>query len=73
MAIDLTKLIALRDKLILDRARGLRSAQINEERIEFRSDAEMASAIADLEARIRRASAPATAPNVVRFSTSKGL
>ncbi|KFI28162.1 phage head-tail joining protein [Paenirhodobacter enshiensis] len=73
MAIELAELIAKRDKLILDRARGLKSAQINEERIEFRSDAEMALAIADLEARIRRASSPAPAPNAVRFSTSKGF
>ncbi|WP_420344997.1 phage head-tail joining protein [Paenirhodobacter sp.] len=71
MAIEVSELITLRDTLIRARAKGILALQLNGERIQYRTDAEMASAIADLEARIRRASArPA---NAVRFSTSKGM
>ncbi|WP_236951370.1 phage head-tail joining protein [Ketogulonicigenium robustum] len=64
-------LIELRDKLILERARGVRSLQQGEEKVEYRSDAEMAAAIIDLEARINRASNPR--PTTIRFSSSKGF
>lgn len=71
MAIDLTELIALRDQLIRSRGAGTRSLSYDGKTVTYGSDAEMASAIADLEVRIRRASSPA--PNAVRFSTSKGF
>lgn len=71
MSIPTAEMIALRDKLILERARGVRSLQMGDEKVEFRSDAEMAAAIADLELRINRASS--RRPATVRFSSSKGL
>jgi len=71
MALGGDELGAMRDELVRARAKGVRSVQLNGERVEYKTDAEMASAIADLEARIRRASA--TAPGVVRFRTSKGF
>lgn len=73
MAVDLSELIELRDKLVIERGRGVSAVQQGNERVEFKNDAQMAAAIADLEARIRRASATSTASNVVRFSTSKGM
>ncbi|RRH71977.1 phage head-tail joining protein [Falsigemmobacter faecalis] len=71
MSIPTADMIALRDKLILERARGVRSLQMGEEKVEYRSDTEMAAAIADLEMRINRASSHR--PATVRFSSSKGL
>lgn len=71
MAIEATELEALRDALIRARAKGARSLQLGSERVEYRSDAEMAAAISDLEARIARASKPR--PATVNFSSSKGL
>uniref|UniRef100_A4WNT5 Uncharacterized protein n=1 Tax=Cereibacter sphaeroides (strain ATCC 17025 / ATH 2.4.3) TaxID=349102 RepID=A4WNT5_CERS5 len=72
MALSVDQLTAMRDALIGYRAKGIRTAQMpNGERVEFKTDAEMAAAIHDLEVRIRRASAPP--PAVVRFSTSKGV
>lgn len=71
MALGTDQLAELRDELIKARARGARVVQIGEERIEYRSDAEMRDAIGDLEARIKRASG--TRPNAVMFSSSKGL
>ncbi|WP_371328462.1 phage head-tail joining protein [Paracoccus sp. SM22M-07] len=50
----------------------MRMAQLNGERVEFKTDAEMASALGDLEARIARASGPRRR-NVLRFSTGKGF
>jgi hypothetical protein len=41
------------------------------EKVEYQSDADMAAAITDLEARIRRAST--ARPTSVLFSSSKGL
>lgn len=71
MSIETAELVEMRDDLIRARAKGARAVQVGEERVEYRSDAEMAAAIADLEARIRRASAPR--PASVRFSSSKGF
>ena len=71
MALDLSELEAMRDTLVRTRARGARVAQINGERVEYQTDAELAAAIADLEARIRRASA--TPARSVAFHTSKGV
>lgn len=71
MALGAGELQTMRDELLRARAKGVRTLQLNGERVEYKTDAEMASAIADLEARIRRASA-ATA-GAVRFKTSKGF
>lgn len=71
MAVSATELDALRDELIKARAKGVRSVQMGDERLEYRSDAEMAAAIADLDARIRSASR--ARPSTVRFSSSKGM
>lgn len=71
MSIPVEDLIALRDKLIRERARGVRSLEVAGEKVQYHSDAEIASAIADLEARINRAST--RRPATVRFSSSKGL
>lgn len=71
MALGAGELETMRDELLRARAKGVRTLQLNGERVEYKTDGEMASAIADLEARIRRASA-ATA-GVVRFKTSKGF
>lgn len=72
MALDLSELIDLRDALIRARAAGTRSLTYDGKTVTYGSDSELASAIADLEVRIRRASSPTTS-NTVRFSTSKGM
>ena len=71
MALGAEELVTLRDTLIRARARGVRVAQLGEERIEFRSDAEMRNAIGDLDRRI--AAASSARPTSVRFSSSKGM
>lgn len=71
MAVGVDELITLRDALIRARAKGVRAVQMGEERVEYRSDAEMASAIADLDSRIRSASTPR--PVVVKVASSKGM
>lgn len=71
MALDTDELTALRDNLIRARAAGTRVVQYEGKRVEYGSDAELAAAIADLDARIRRASS--TRPATVAFSTSKGV
>lgn len=71
MAIEAPELEALRDELIKARAKGVRSLQLNGERVEYKTDAEMAQAITDLDARIRHASRPRSA--TIGFSSSKGL
>ena len=71
MALGTDEMVELRDELIRARARGVRVVMYENRRVEYTTDAEMAAAIADLEARIRSASAPR--PGAVRFSSSKGL
>lgn len=71
MAIGADELITLRDALIRARAKGVRLVQMGGERVEYRTDEEMAAAIADLDARIRNASTPRSV--AVKFSTSKGM
>lgn len=72
MAIDATQLELLRDELIKARAAGTRAVQFSDgRRVEYKTDAEMAAAIGDLEARIQRASTPR--PSAIVFSSSKGL
>lgn len=71
MAIDPTELETLRDALIRARASATRVVMFEGKRVEYGSDAEMANALADLETRIRRASAPRHGS--VTFSKSKGM
>lgn len=71
MAIGSEELETMRDALIRARAKGAREVQMNGERVRYGSDAEMASAIADLDARIRAANGTRT--RTVRFSSSKGM
>lgn len=70
---DLAALLARREALAASRANAPRVVvDQNGERVEFRSDAELAAAIAFLDREIAaaRASTPAT---TIRFRTSKGL
>ncbi|WP_372624576.1 phage head-tail joining protein [Falsiroseomonas sp.] len=70
---DLAALLARREALAASRANAPRVVvDQNGERVEFRSDAEIAAAIAFLDREIAAAcaSAPAT---TIRFRTSKGL
>lgn len=71
MLLTLEELMEMRDELIRHRARGTKVVQQGAERVDFKTDAEMATAISDLEARIRRAST--ARPAAVRFSSSKGF
>lgn len=71
MPLESTELVALRDELVRARAKGVRALQLGAERVEYRTDAEMADAIADLDRRI--ASASKSTPRVARFSSSKGM
>ena len=71
MPIGTEELQAMRDALIRARASATRVVMFEGKRVEYGSDAEMANAIADLETRIRRASAPR--PGNINFSTSKGM
>jgi hypothetical protein len=71
MALDSTALALLRDALIRARANGLREVEDqNGERIAYKSDREMAAALADVEARIA-ATQSGTVTNVIRFYNSK--
>lgn len=71
MAIETDELEGLRDALIRARASGVRVTSYDGKRLEYGSDAELASAIADLDRRISRASrAPARA---VRVVSTKGV
>lgn len=61
-----------RDRLKEARYNGLRSVQdSNGERVEYKSDSEMARAIAAVESEISRASAPRS--SIVYPQTSKGI
>lgn len=71
MAVDTTELEALRDALVKARARGVRKTEVGDTSIEYRSDAEMAAAIADLDRRI--ATAGTSRPRTLAFNTLKGL
>lgn len=68
---DLAQLTAWRDVLLAARYRGVRSVEIDGRRIEYRSDAEMAAALFDLERRIK-ACGP-TRIGMVRIASSKGV
>ena len=71
MVVPASELETLRDALVRARAKGARTVQTADERAEYRSDAEMAAAIADLDTRIARGSA--NRRTTVAFASSKGL
>lgn len=76
MADDLTTLTEQRTRLLAIRAKGLRAYEIEtgsggRRRTEYRSDEEVAAAIADIDRRI--ASLQGKGINTVRIETSKGL
>ncbi|WP_406736447.1 phage head-tail joining protein [Thioclava sp. GXIMD4215] len=71
MALNLSELLDLRDQLIRARAKAVTLVQINGERVQYKTDAEMASALADLD---RRISAATKRPILtLKFSSSKGM
>lgn len=72
MAVSVDELIEMRDALIRQRAKGARILQVAGERIEFQTFADMDRTLADLEARIQRASG-ISRPGAVRFKSSKGF
>ncbi len=61
-----------RDALLAARYRGVRTVEIDGRRITYATDAEMASALADLERRIADTTA-GTRRRIVRATASKGL
>ena len=69
---DLAQLIAWRAKLLNLRMGGVREiTDAGGDRVRFGSDAELARAIASVEAAILRAGR--ATPHTIRFHTSKGL
>ena len=72
MALTLLELTTARDDLLRARAQGVRRyTDQNGESVEYKSDGEMARALAALDSAI--AAATARPPSVYRFNTSKGL
>lgn len=73
MALTVDQLTKARDNLIAARAQGVRTfVDQNGERVEYKSDREMASALAALERLIaERAGRPS--PRAITFKTSKGV
>jgi hypothetical protein len=59
---NLEEMYARRDALLAARFRGVRTVEIEGRRITYATDAEMASAIADLERRIAETNSPLTKP-----------
>lgn len=56
---DLATLLALRDELINNRGRGTRAMEsASGDRVEYRTDAELAAALADIERRIAAVTSP---------------
>lgn len=70
MAISVSELQEMRDTLVRNRAKGVRSLEQGGEKVQFGSDLEMAKAISDLDRQIDAASRPPI--RTVKFSTSKG-
>ena len=71
MALDISTLQTLRDALVRARLAGVREVRDqNGETVTYKSDREMASALASVEAQI--AQQQSAAPNVIQFRTSKG-
>lgn len=72
MALTLAQLQTWRDSLVESRLSGVRRVRDQSgEEVEYRSDREMAAAIAAAEAQI--AALSRGAPRVIHFKTSKGL
>lgn len=71
MAISTAELETMRDALLRARASGVLTVSHGGNTVTYRTSAEIAKDLADLEARIARASS--TRPRVVRFSSSKGV
>lgn len=72
MAIPQSELETMRDALVRSRASGTNSVTFDDgRRVDYKSDSEMAAAIADIEARINRASGHR--PTSIRPFTSKGF
>lgn len=68
----LADLIKWRDALLRARFAGTRKVETEGHTVEYKSDSEMASALAELERRIDAASG-ATRITTIRISSSKGL
>ena len=68
----LEELIALREALLADRYRGVRTIEYKDQRVTYATDAEMAAALADLEKRIAQAE-DGTPRRRILTSASKGL
>lgn len=72
MALTSASLEEMRDALVRARASGTRSVTYSDgRRVEYKTDAEMSAAIADLDARLRLASGASA--STIRFSSSKGF
>ncbi|MGE3583042.1 MAG: phage head-tail joining protein [Hyphomonadaceae bacterium] len=72
-ALTLSELQSLRDALVRARLGGVRSIRDqNGEEVTYKSDREMAAALASVESQIA-ALQSGSVPNVFRFKTSKGL
>ena len=72
MSPTLLELTTARDDLLRCRAQGVRRARdASGEEIEYKSDAEMARALASLDSAI--AAATSRPPSTITFRTSKGL
>jgi hypothetical protein len=65
------ELTARLEKLRATRASGTRSVQLGERRVEYRTDAELAAAIADLERQL--AGETGARLHTIRIHASKGL
>jgi len=72
MALTVEELVKARDSLLNARASGVREVQDqNGETITYKSDAQMAAALAALDRQIADATGRTT-PHTIRFQTSKG-
>jgi hypothetical protein len=72
MALTVEQLTTARDNLIQARAEGVRRFRDqNGEEVEYKSDAQMAAALAALDRQIAQAMGRAT-PHTITFRTSKG-
>ena len=69
---ELSELLAMRDALRQARYSGNRRVRTSNSEIEFKTDGEMAAALADLESRIAALS-DQPRPSILRVSLSKGL
>lgn len=72
MAHTLSDLEAQRDALLRARYAGVRTVKTETEEVTYATDAEMRTALADLERRIRAAQG-ATKVSTVRLTVSKGV